>query len=128
MTPADLERFRKIAGLLGSEHSGERAAAALKCTEFLASHGLTWADVTVATPGAAPGRPWEAGEAEMARRRAEVVREAYAAKEGMRKRNRERWAQNAQQPDANGFYDDLREDIRRATGGEDGVRDPRVRK
>lgn len=29
MTPADLERFRRLAGMLGSEHVGERAAAAL---------------------------------------------------------------------------------------------------
>lgn len=47
MTAADLERFRKLAGLLGSDQVGERAAAALKCTEWLASHGLAWADVSL---------------------------------------------------------------------------------
>lgn len=47
MTPADLERFRKICGMLSSAHDGERAAAARKASEFLASHGLTWSSVSL---------------------------------------------------------------------------------
>lgn len=47
MTPADLERFRRILGMLGSEHVGERAAAALKCTEMLKAAGLTWSSVSL---------------------------------------------------------------------------------
>lgn len=47
MTPADLERFRRLAGMLGSEHVGERAAAALKCTELLKAAGLTWSSVSL---------------------------------------------------------------------------------
>lgn len=47
MTQADLERFRRLAGMLGSEHVGERAAAALKCTELLKAAGLTWSSVSL---------------------------------------------------------------------------------
>lgn len=122
MTPADLERFRKIAGLLGSEHEGERSVAALKASAFLKEHGLTWADVTVARVVG------EADDVEMRRRREEVVREADWAKDVVRRRNRARWAQTAEQADADGFYADLRDDIRRRTRGEDGTTDPRVRK
>jgi hypothetical protein len=38
-----LERLTKLLGLLGSEHSGERAAAASKAHELLRAHGLDWA-------------------------------------------------------------------------------------
>ena len=41
----DVARFRKILGLLGSAHDGERAAAALKATAMLREGGKTWADV-----------------------------------------------------------------------------------
>jgi hypothetical protein len=46
----ELTRLIKLAGLLASSHAGERAAAALKCTEFLASCGLTWADALEPPP------------------------------------------------------------------------------
>lgn len=42
-----MARFRKFCGLLGSEHDGERAAAALKATELLRTQGKTWADVGI---------------------------------------------------------------------------------
>ncbi len=128
MTPPDLERFRKLLGMLGSDQAGERAAAALKATEWLKANGLSWSDVTVPGAGAAMVGVAEVGEAEMARRREDIVRASGEARAAQRRRNRERWAQSAAAPDANGFFDDLREDIRRATGGEDGLRDPRVRK
>lgn len=51
MTPDDLARFRKILGLLGSDQVGERAAAAKKASEFLASHSLSWSDVTLPVSG-----------------------------------------------------------------------------
>lgn len=51
MTPDDVARFRKILGLLGSDQVGERAAAAKKASEFLASHGLSWSDVTLPVSG-----------------------------------------------------------------------------
>lgn len=48
-----LIRFRKVLGLLGSAHDGERAAAALKATAMLRDAGKSWGDVGV---GAAPTR------------------------------------------------------------------------
>ena len=42
---ADLDRFIKLTGLLGSDHAGERATAALKATALLKAHRLTWAEV-----------------------------------------------------------------------------------
>jgi hypothetical protein len=47
--PDVLDRLRKIAGLLGSEHAGERAAAAAKANEILARYRITWADVVDGT-------------------------------------------------------------------------------
>jgi len=47
MDGASLARFRKLCGLLGSNHDGERAAAAAKATEFLKREGLTWQSVGV---------------------------------------------------------------------------------
>jgi hypothetical protein len=65
LAPEALNRLIKLAGLLGSAHDGERAAAALKCSEFLALQGLTWSDllqpppVPVPQPGTASGpRTW----------------------------------------------------------------------
>lgn len=42
-----LARFRKVCGLLASDHQGERAAAALKATAILKSAGKTWVDVSI---------------------------------------------------------------------------------
>lgn len=47
---ADRDRLAKIAGMLGSAHEGERAAAALKATELLQSLGLTWPEVITLLP------------------------------------------------------------------------------
>jgi hypothetical protein len=64
LAPEALSRLIKLAGLLGSAHDGERAAAALKCSEVLAVHGLTWVDVLqpaspVPQPATAPTpRTW----------------------------------------------------------------------
>jgi hypothetical protein len=41
-TPAELGRLAKICGMFGSDHAGERAAAAMQAA------GLTWADVLAA--------------------------------------------------------------------------------
>lgn len=40
-------RFRKICGMMTSDHIGERATAAHLATQMLKSIGLTWADVSV---------------------------------------------------------------------------------
>jgi hypothetical protein len=42
---AKRERLCKLCGLLGSNHAGERAAAALKANDFLRDQGLTWQEV-----------------------------------------------------------------------------------
>lgn len=42
-----LVRFRKVLGLLGSAHDGERAAAALKATAMLRDAGKSWGDVVL---------------------------------------------------------------------------------
>jgi hypothetical protein len=45
MTDADRLRLAAILGMLGSEHQGERAAAALQAEAFRRKHGLTWAEL-----------------------------------------------------------------------------------
>jgi hypothetical protein len=45
LTPEIAERLAKLLGLLGSDHAGERAAAALKADELLKREGLRWCDV-----------------------------------------------------------------------------------
>lgn len=56
LDPAAADRLRKLCGMLGSEHDGERATAAAKADEFVRSLGLTWADV-IAAPSIIPGLP-----------------------------------------------------------------------
>ncbi len=41
----EIERFERILGLFGSEHAGERAAAALAANAFIVKHQLSWRDV-----------------------------------------------------------------------------------
>lgn len=50
LPPTSLDRLRKICGLLGSTHAGERSAAALKATEMLRSLGLSWDQAFVSMP------------------------------------------------------------------------------
>lgn len=56
----DAARFRKILGLLGSAHDGERSAAAAKATAMLREGGKTWADVGL---GSAPASTTGRGDA-----------------------------------------------------------------
>ena len=42
MTDTDRQRLAAILGMLGSEHAGERAAAALQAEAFRRHHNLTW--------------------------------------------------------------------------------------
>lgn len=39
------KRFIQIAGMIGSNHDGERLAATVKANAILAEHGLTWAEI-----------------------------------------------------------------------------------
>jgi len=45
LDPRMAERLAKLCGLFGSDHDGERAAAARKADELVRAHGLTWRDV-----------------------------------------------------------------------------------
>lgn len=45
LDPSVAAKLRKVCGMLGSEHDGERAAAAAKASMLLRAHGWSWADV-----------------------------------------------------------------------------------
>jgi hypothetical protein len=45
LPPAVAELLARICGMMGSDHDGERAAAALQASRLLQRHGLTWRDV-----------------------------------------------------------------------------------
>jgi hypothetical protein len=47
MDAKTIARFRKVCGLLGSTHDGERAAAGARATAMLKAAGKSWADVGV---------------------------------------------------------------------------------
>ncbi len=57
------DRLVKILGLLGSDHAGERAAAAHKAHALVRGAGLTWHDVIMPSPPTAPqledGSSWK---------------------------------------------------------------------
>jgi hypothetical protein len=42
MTDTDRRKLAAVLGMLGSEHAGERAAAALQAEAFRRHHNLTW--------------------------------------------------------------------------------------
>lgn len=59
----DVDRFRKVCGLLGSDQDGERSAAALKATEMLKAAGKSWEQVglgAVTPPRDAEGAAYRA--------------------------------------------------------------------
>jgi hypothetical protein len=45
LDPRTAERLAKLCGLFGSEHVGERAAAAAKADKLVRAQGLTWSQV-----------------------------------------------------------------------------------
>ncbi len=95
MTLADRDRLAAILGMLGSEHQGERAAAALHAEAFRRKHQLTWAEllaqppieVAPVPPAAEPEPPpqppandypgWSQSAAEHAKRFHEAGQAAY---------------------------------------------------
>jgi len=50
MTPADRRRLARILGMLGSEHAGERASAALQAEAFRKRHAMTWEEMLASPP------------------------------------------------------------------------------
>jgi hypothetical protein len=53
----ELERLSKLCGMFGSDHAGERAAAAAKADQLVRKLGLTWNDVLISTPRALAAPP-----------------------------------------------------------------------
>ncbi len=50
------DKFRKVCGLLSSDHDGERATAARMATDILKAANLTWDDVLVDSPAGGGAR------------------------------------------------------------------------
>jgi hypothetical protein len=48
LDPQYATRLVKLLGMCGSDHAGERSAAALKADQLLRAHGMTWAEVITA--------------------------------------------------------------------------------
>jgi hypothetical protein len=45
MSDIDRAKLARILGMLGSEHAGERASAALQAEAFRKRHGMTWEEM-----------------------------------------------------------------------------------
>jgi hypothetical protein len=59
MAALDQDRLVRVLGMLGSEHMGERAAAAAKADELVRAAGITWSDIVVpASLEPLQGRVW----------------------------------------------------------------------
>lgn len=54
ISDADRQRLIRILGMLGSEHAGERATAALQAEAFRRRHNLTWTELLASGAQAAP--------------------------------------------------------------------------
>jgi len=50
MTLADRAKLARILGMLGSEHAGERASAALQAEAFRKRHAMTWEEMLARPP------------------------------------------------------------------------------
>lgn len=57
LTPAERNRLVGILGMLGSDHIGERAAAAALASRLVRDKGLSW-DAVIPVGGAQPGAGW----------------------------------------------------------------------
>ena len=57
LTERDQARLGHILARLASPFEGERAAAGLLATAFMAKHGLTWSDVTIVQWAGPPQNP-----------------------------------------------------------------------
>ena len=58
-----IEKLARIAGMLGSEHEGERATAAQMASDMLKAMGLTWSEVIRRGLSAATSRQAHEGQA-----------------------------------------------------------------
>jgi hypothetical protein len=58
LDPRTADKLARICGMFGSDHDGERAAAAQMADKLVKQQGLRWADVISITPcSMAPPRP-----------------------------------------------------------------------
>lgn len=57
MTDPDRKRLTALLGMLGSEHAGERASAALLVERFRREHSLTWDEILAERGTPAPEAP-----------------------------------------------------------------------
>ena len=57
LTPRDRARLAAILARLASPYGGERAAAGLLASAFVAKHGLTWTDLTASLRPVPEGPP-----------------------------------------------------------------------
>lgn len=108
MTLADLERFRKICGMLASEHAGERASAALLASNFLRERSLTWSSVSlpVEQPDVLAQRRESMGAglwASSEQIRAATREREKAARENDRAARKAAWKERSYGADADGF-------------------------
>lgn len=118
----DLDRLGKLLGLLGSNHDGERAAAALKATAFLSSRSLSWHDV-VATLKAPPAIQSVCGSKVRSSHRADAKR---CLSSGMLWKAHEReflaqmlWQRRNPSPRQRDWLDGLLDRLDRQEGGDD---------
>jgi hypothetical protein len=70
LDPHSADRLRKLCGMLGSDHDGERAAAALAADKLVRGLGLTWHQVIAPpiVPDHSPRvRSWRADDSDWCR-------------------------------------------------------------
>jgi hypothetical protein len=58
LDPQSAARLVKLCGMLGSQHHGERAAAAFKADQFIRGLGLTWSDIVIPSHQV-PANDWQ---------------------------------------------------------------------
>jgi hypothetical protein len=58
LNPRTADRLAKLCGMFGSDHDGERAAAALKADQLVRAHGLRWGEVISPVLVKAPSTAW----------------------------------------------------------------------
>ena len=87
-----VERLARIAGMLGSEHEGERATAAQIASDMLKAMGLTWSEVINRGLGAATSRQAHQGHAPANETQAPSSNRGYSESWGHQARRDDRGA------------------------------------
>ena len=87
-----VERLARIAGMLGSEHEGERATAAQIASDMLKAMGLTWSEVIRRGLSAATSRQAHEGQAPANETQAPSSNRGYSGSRGHQARRDDRGA------------------------------------